>query len=100
MSLLSFVPGTSAWRRRRDRAVCKQTAVRIQEIVDEELPPGRRARLLAKHLEACERCYGRAEAIRQLKVAVARCSDDADPLVVQKLQDLARSLCDEPEAVT
>ena len=100
MSVLSYVPGTKAWQGRRDRRLCKQTAARMQEIVDGEFPPGRRARLLSKHLEACERCYGRAEAVRQLKLAVARCADDADPQMLSKLQDLARLLCDEPEAVT
>lgn len=100
MSVLERVPGTAAWRDRRARALCRRTAARIQEIVDGELPATRKVRLLERHLAACERCQGEAEVIRQLKRAISRVAQEADPGVVGRLQDLARSLCEEPGTTT
>lgn len=96
MTLLTYLPGTKAWRGRRDRKLCMKAAERIQEIVDGELSPDRAARALERHLAACERCRGEAEVIRQLKRAITRVSQEANPGTVNRLQDLARRLCEEP----
>lgn len=95
MSILEYVPGTTAWRRRRDRELCMQTGERIQEIVDGELPPGRAKEELERHLEACERCQGGAETIRELKRAIARVGSGADEELVARLQATADRLCEE-----
>lgn len=100
MTLLERVPGTAAWRNRRARELCRRTVGRIQEIVDGELPASRKMRLLERHLAACERCQGEAEVIRQLKRAIARVSQEADPGMVGRLQDLAQRLCEEPGTST
>jgi anti-sigma factor RsiW len=94
MTLLAYLPGTSAWRRRRKREICRQTAERIEEIVDGELPPTKAARVLEQHLIDCPPCRDEAEVVRALKGAIARVSGEADPEVVDRLQDLARRLCE------
>ncbi|MGH7856572.1 MAG: anti-sigma factor family protein [Candidatus Binatia bacterium] len=96
MTLLAHFPGTTAWRKRRAMKLCHATAERIQEIVDGELPPSRKVRLLERHLAACERCQGEAEIVRQLKRAIARVANEADPGMVGRLNDLAQLLCEEP----
>jgi hypothetical protein len=93
MSLLAFVPGTSAWRRRRDGKLCQEALDHIQELVDRELPSNRLAHL-DKHLDACQRCGVEADVIRDLKEAIARVGSECNPDSVAKLEDLARSLCD------
>jgi anti-sigma factor RsiW len=93
VTLLAYVPGTKSWRQRRDRDICARTAERIQEIVDGELPPGKAARALERHVEACPPCFEEAEVIRTLKQAIVRVSGEADPDTVQRLQALARDLC-------
>lgn len=95
MSLFSHIPGTRAWRDRKDRELCERTADRVQEIVDGELPGD--AGDLREHLEACQRCGGEAEAIRQLKDAIHRVSADADPGLVSRLEELGRRLCEDAE---
>ncbi len=92
MSLLSRLPGTHAWRDRRDRALCAQTSARIQEIVDRELRPGRAARALERHVAACERCGDEANAIAALKRAIARVGRVPDGELVGHLEEFARRL--------
>lgn len=74
MSLLAWIPGLPAWRRRRDMAICARTGARIQEIVDGEMPRGRAESVLLAHLAACQRCGAEAETIRELKRAIYRVS--------------------------
>lgn len=93
MTLLAYVPGTDAWRKRKRRDLCAQAAERIQEIVDGEVPPGKAARDLERHLKECPPCHQEAETLRTLKQAIARVSSDADPETVDRLNDLARRLC-------
>jgi anti-sigma factor RsiW len=93
MTILAYVPGTYAWRRRREGILCAKTVERIQEIVDGEIGPGRAEQVLKRHLEACGSCNERADVIRDLKAAIARVSDEADPKIVRNLEDLARKLC-------
>lgn len=94
MTLLSYVPGTEAWRKRRARDVCARAAERIQEIVDGEIPPGKAARTLERHLIECPPCHQEAEVLRSLKQAISRVSGQADPETVKRLEALARSLCE------
>lgn len=98
MILRSFLPGTEAWRKRRARDLCAQTAERIQEIVDGELPPGKAARALERHLIECPPCHEEADVIRSLKRAIVRVSGEADPQTVERLQALARRLCEGTES--
>lgn len=93
MSLAAWIPGTAAYRRRRDAILCMRTHDRIQQIVDGEIGPGRAEQVLTKHLEACKSCDQEAEAIRELKEAIARVSWNADPTLVASLEDLAKRLC-------
>lgn len=97
MTLLSFFPGTKAWRARRTREFCSQAFERIQEIVDGELPPGKAARALERHLIECPPCHKEAEVIRTLKAAIVRVSGEADPETVERLQALGRRLCEGTE---
>lgn len=97
MSLLRFIPGTAAWRRRKDEQLCAQTGERIQEIVDGEVPPGRGRDELIRHLEACARCRQGAESVRELKRAIARVGSAPDEELVEKLQETATRLCEEGE---
>jgi anti-sigma factor RsiW len=94
MKLFSFVPGTTAWRKRRYYVLCMQATERIQQVVDGELPASRKTRILERHLVACRRCKGEVTAILELKAAIARVSCEADPEVVAKLETLARRLCE------
>ena len=92
MTVSSWVPWTKSWRQRRDYTICRQTLLRVQEIVDGELPHGHTARTLEKHLSACGRCGEEAEAVRTLKIAIARVCGDCDPDAVAKLESLAQRL--------
>jgi anti-sigma factor RsiW len=94
MTLLAYVPGTRAWRRRRAYELCLRTAGCIEAIVDGELPPGKAARTLERHLEACPPCHQEADVIRTLKAAIARVSSEADPDVVRRLEAYAKGLCE------
>jgi anti-sigma factor RsiW len=93
VTLRAYVPGTYAWKRRREGILCEKTVERLQEIVDGEIGPGRAEQILRKHLDACQSCNARADVIRDLKVAIARVSQEADPRIVANLEDLARRLC-------
>lgn len=92
MNPLAFIPGTDAWRRRRDLSLCRRTSDRIQEIVDGEMREGRARRALERHLSACARCGGEADAIRDLKNAIALVGSDTDPALVRRLKHLAKEL--------
>lgn len=94
MNLVERIPGTTAWRDRRARRLCHETAERIQEIVDGELPPSRKVRLLERHLKVCGFCGTEADVVRRLKNAIARAAADADPDTVDRLNQLARRLCE------
>ena len=93
MSMREYVPGTKAWRSRRHRELCAEALDRIDEIVDRELPPDRRARDLERHIDDCVTCGTEAESIARLKTAIARAAEGADPATVERLQELARRLC-------
>lgn len=97
MTLFAYVPGTKSWRRRRSHEICLRTAERIEEIVDGEVPPGKAARMLERHLEACPPCHQEADVLRALKSAIARVSSDADPDVVRRLEAYAKGLCEGKE---
>lgn len=97
MTVLAYLPGTHAWRKRRKQDLCNRAAERIQEIVDGELPPSKAAKALERHLIECPPCLQEAEALRTLKDAVARVSGDADPETVERLRALGRQLCNRPE---
>jgi hypothetical protein len=92
MRLVAYIPGTHAFKRRREGILCAKTVERVQEIVDGEIGPGRAEQVLRRHLEACQSCNAHADVIRDLKAAIARVSDQADPECVRKLNDLARRL--------
>ncbi|HYZ93254.1 MAG TPA: zf-HC2 domain-containing protein [Actinomycetota bacterium] len=96
-SVLALVPGTKAWRKRRSRDVCARAAARIQEIVDGEVPPGKAARALERHIAECPPCHQEAEALRTLKQAIVRVSGTADPETVARLEAIARGLCERKE---
>ncbi len=96
-SVISFVPGTKAWRKRRSHDICARAAARIQEIVDGEVPPGKAARVLERHIAECPPCHHEAEALRTLKQAIARVSREADPETVAKLEAYARLLCEKKD---
>lgn len=93
MTLLAYVPGTEAWRKRKRRELCAQAAERIQEIVDGEVPAGKAARALEHHLQECPPCHQEAEVLRTLKQAIARVSSEADRETVDRLNRLAQRLC-------
>lgn len=92
MNVRAFIPGTYAWKRRREGILCAKTVDRIQEIVDGEIGPGKAEQVLKRHLDACQSCNAEADVIRDLKAAIARVSAEADPGCVKKLEDLARRL--------
>lgn len=94
MTLLAYLPGTRAWRKRRKDEICAQTFERIDEIIDGEIPPGKAARVLERHIDACPPCREHADVVRAMKSAIARVSGDADPETVARLQALARRLCE------
>ena len=96
-AFLSLVPGTKAWRKRRSRDVCARAAARIQEIVDGEVPAGKAARVLERHIAECPPCQQEADALRNLKQAIARVSGHADPETVARLEAIARGLCQRKE---
>lgn len=93
MSFNSRIPGTRAWRTRRAHVLCVQVSTHIDEIVDGELPPSRKAKLLESHLASCEYCRRKAEGIRQLKQHIARVGQTCDQETVDRLHNLARRLC-------
>jgi anti-sigma factor RsiW len=92
MTIAAYIPGMRAFKRRREGILCAKTVERIQEIVDGEIGPGRAEQVLKRHLEACKSCNAHADVVRDLKIAILRVSDDADPECVRKLQDLAHRL--------
>jgi anti-sigma factor RsiW len=95
MSIAAYIPGTYAWKRRREGILCQRTHEKLQQIVDGEIGPARAEQVLAKHLDACKSCDADAQVIRDLKVAIARVSSKADAQLVGRLEDLAKQLCDQ-----
>jgi anti-sigma factor RsiW len=87
------IPWTRAWRVQRERELCIEAIVHIDEIVDGELPASRKARLLEQHLTGCNSCLREAEVVRALKRAIVRVAAEADAEVVARLEVLARGLC-------
>ena len=90
---MSFIPGTRAWRVRRQHHICVLVSTHIDEIVDGELPPSRKARALEEHLSSCGYCRGKAESVRALKQHIARVGKHCEPEMVERLENLARRLC-------
>ena len=88
-----YIPWTRAWRVQRQRELCIEAIVHIDEIVDGELPASRKARLLEQHLTGCNSCLREIEVVRALKQAIVRVSAEADAEVVARLEGLARGLC-------
>jgi anti-sigma factor RsiW len=70
-----------------------EVVAHIDEIVDGELPATRKAKLLERHMTACNSCKGEAEVILALKRGIARVALEADAEVVEHLRMLARKLC-------
>jgi anti-sigma factor RsiW len=95
-SWLARVPGTRAWRKRRDHELCKATRARLQEIVDGEVPPGRVRSALLRHLRACERCGAEAIAIEALKQAIDRVTRAGAQELARRLEQAARELLASP----
>lgn len=98
MSFWDRVPGTAAWRRRRDMVVCARTGERLQEIVDGEIELTRATRVLLNHLAACERCGAAAAQLRELKAAIARVTHDETDDLARRLEGAARQMVEPPEA--
>ncbi len=94
MKLIAYIPGTAAWRHRRDTTLCRRASQQINQIVDREIHPHRATKVLQAHLEACERCGTEADVVRALKRAIARVSGEADPEAVRRLEVFARQLCE------
>jgi len=93
VSFESRIPGTRAWKRRREGQLCVEVVLHIDEIVDGELPASRKAKLLEKHMTGCSSCRDEAEVIHALKRGIARVATEADAEVLEHLQTLARRLC-------
>ncbi len=72
-------------RRRRETKRCAEARERIHEVLDAEMPPGRKRERIAEHLESCMACGATADEIRALKDAVARVGRDPDPQVKARL---------------
>jgi hypothetical protein len=98
MTIASYIPGTDAWKRRREGILCMKTHEKLQQIVDGEIGPAHAEQVLAKHLDACRSCNADAQVIRDLKTAIARVSSEADPQLVGRLEDLAKQLCEQHRA--
>jgi hypothetical protein len=94
MRLASYLPGTPAWRRRRQLRTCREAYERVQELVDGEVEPGPQTDTLLGHIEACGPCAVEADAVREIKRAISRVGAEVDPEVVRRLEDWARKLCD------
>lgn len=86
------MPGMAAWRRMQDRRLCEATRARIQEIVDEELPPSVALDELLRHLRACERCGLEAEMIRELKALIRRIGLASGDDLAHRMEDRAHGL--------
>lgn len=80
------------WRARREGRLCMETQRRVHEIIDSELPPGRKREQLEAHLRACITCAAGAESWRQLKDAVARVGREPDPAVKRRLVGLIEAI--------
>ena len=88
-----MIPGTRAWRRRREGRLCVEVVLHIDEIVDGELPASRKAKLLERHVTGCSSCRDEAEVVHALKRGIARVAQEADADVLEHLHALARKLC-------
>jgi hypothetical protein len=93
MSFEARIPGTRAWKMRREAYLCMEVVAHIDEIVDGELHAMRKAKLLERHMTGCNSCKDEAEVVLALKRGIARVAQEADPEVVAKLHELARRLC-------
>lgn len=82
MSLLTH------WRMRRDERLCREAHHRIDEIIDAEIPAGRKRRRLEGHIDACLACGADAGTLRELKDAVARVGRKPDPVVRARILEL------------
>jgi anti-sigma factor RsiW len=89
---LAYVPGTTAWKRRRFGQRCAQALSHLHEIVDEELSDDRADTRLRQHLGDCRSCTSHVESMRELKDAVARVQRSCDPELSARLMRLADDL--------
>lgn len=76
------------WRMHRERRLCIEAHRRIDEIIDAEVPAGRKRRQLERHVDACLACGADAGTLRQLKEAVGRVGARPDPEVKARILDL------------
>jgi anti-sigma factor RsiW len=72
-------------RRRRRNAPCRRTLRQLQAYLDGEADPDA-GWWVARHLARCEDCFGDAEAIRAVKVAVRRLRSAPDAVVLCRLR--------------
>lgn len=81
------------WRRKTSEAeICRRALERVQQIVDDEMPSPKERLELLGHLDACTTCGVEAEAVREMKIAIARVGSGTDAEIVQRLRDLADRL--------
>lgn len=73
------------WRDHREARLCTETHRRIEEIVDAEIPDGRKRAQLERHVEVCVPCGGSAASLRELKGAIARVGREPDAAVKARL---------------
>ena len=81
------------WRRTCSEAeICRRALEKVQQIVDDEMPSSKERLELLRHLDACTTCGVEAEAVKEMKNAIARVGSDTDAEVVRRLRDLAGRL--------
>lgn len=72
----------------REGKRCAEARDRIHELIDAEMPAGRKRERIAEHLDSCVACGATADEIRALKDAVARVGHDPDPQVKARLTQI------------
>lgn len=75
-------------REGREARRCAEARERIHEVIDAEMPPGRKRERITRHLESCVACGATAAEVRALKEAVARVGRDPDPQVKARLVEV------------
>lgn len=86
------IPGTRAWRARRWMQACDEALAHLHEIVDAEVDDERLASRVQAHLAQCVACTDHFDAVRELKIAVARVERCGDPRLAARLAELADEL--------
>lgn len=72
----------------REEKRCAEARDRIHELIDAEMPAGRKRERIAAHLDSCVACGATADEIRALKDAVSRVGRDPDPQVKARLSQI------------